>query len=155
MLVVAYDNRSDIAVEEPLLEEIEDAMVRTLLHQELGIECEISFSFVSPEEIKKLNVEYRGKDAVTDVLSFPMYEDFCKNREAIISDNPYLPLLLGDIVICTDQATKQAKEYGTTFVRELSYLSVHSVLHLLGYDHMEAADKSLMRSIEKEIMNDD
>ncbi|AFA48705.1 rRNA maturation RNase YbeY [Acetobacterium woodii] len=155
MLIVAYDNRSDIEIEDTALEEIEDAMMRTLLHQEVEIECEISFSFVSPDEIKELNAEYRKKDTVTDVLSFPMHEDFCKNKKAIICDNPYLPLLLGDIVICTRQAEIQAKEYGNTFTRELSYLSVHSVLHLLGYDHMEEADKLLMRSIEKEIMNDD
>lgn len=153
MLIVAYDNRSDIEIEDTMLEEIEDAMMRTLLHQEIGIECEISFSFVNPDEIKKLNAEYRGKDAVTDVLSFPMHEDFLKNKQVIIRDNPYLPLLLGDIVICTQQAEIQAKEYENTFIRELSYLSVHSVLHLLGYDHMEENDKSLMRGIEKAIMS--
>ncbi|MBI4856499.1 MAG: rRNA maturation RNase YbeY [Acetobacterium woodii] len=155
MLVVAYDNRSDLKIDESVLEEIEDAMVRTLLHQEIGVECEVSFSFVKAEEIKSLNAEYRGKDAVTDVLSFPMYEDFFNNQESIIKDNPFLPLLLGDIVICVQQAAIQAEEYGNTLTRELSYLSVHSVLHLLGYDHMEEEDKSVMRRIEKEIMEDD
>lgn len=155
MLVVAYDNRSDLKIDESVLEEIEDAMVRTLLHQEIGVECEVSFSFVKAEEIKSLNAEYRGKDAVTDVLSFPMYEDFFNNQESIIKDNPFLPLLLGDIVICAQQAAIQAEEYGNTLTRELSYLSVHSILHLLGYDHMEEDDKSVMRRIEKEIMEDD
>jgi len=155
MLVVAYDNRSEFEIADTILEEIEDAMVRVLLHQEIQVECEVSFSFVSASEIKDLNSEYRGKDAVTDVLSFPMYEDFILNRDVIIKDNPFLPLLLGDIVICVEQAETQAEEYGNTLTRELSYLSVHSVLHLLGYDHMEGDDKSAMRRIEKEIMGDD
>ncbi|MEO1816492.1 MAG: rRNA maturation RNase YbeY [Acetobacterium sp.] len=155
MLVVAYDNRSEFEIANPILEEIEDAMVRTLLHQEIEVECEVSFSFVSAAEIKDLNKEYRDKDMVTDVLSFPMYEDFIRNRETIIKENPFLPLLLGDIVICIEQAETQAKEYGNTLTRELSYLSVHSVLHLLGYDHMEDDEKSQMRRIEKEIMGDE
>jgi len=155
MLVAAYDNRSEFEIEDAMLEEIEDAMVRTLLHQEIGVECEVSFSFVKAEEIKNLNAEYRGIDAVTDVLSFPMHEDFINNREAIIKENPFLPLLLGDIVICVQQAKTQAEEYGNTLTRELCYLSVHSVLHLLGYDHMEDDEKSVMRIIEKELMGDD
>jgi len=155
MLVVAYDNRSDVEIEESILEEIEDAMKRTLLHQEIGVECEISFSFVNAEEIKNLNANYRGKNAVTDVLSFPMHEDFLYDRVMILKDYPRLPLLLGDVVICIQQAMAQAEEYGNTLTRELCYLSVHSVLHLLGYDHMEDNEKSVMRSIEKEIMGDD
>jgi len=154
MLVVAYDNRSDIEIEESILEEIEDAMKRTLLHREIGVECEISYSFVNADEIKELNATYRGKDVVTDVLSFPMHEDFLYDRVAILKENSHLPLLLGDIVICVQQAVAQAKEYGNSLTRELCYLSVHSVLHLLGYDHMEDDDKSVMRRIEKEIMGD-
>nr|WP_320025977.1 rRNA maturation RNase YbeY [uncultured Acetobacterium sp.] len=155
MLVVAYDNRSDLEIDEFILEEIEDAMIRTLLYHEIEVECEVSFSFVKAEEIKSLNAEYRGKNAITDVLSFPMHEEFINNKELIIKENPFLPLLLGDVVICTQQAAVQAEEYGNTLTRELSYLSVHSVLHLLGYDHMEDEDKSEMRRIEKEIMGDD
>ncbi|PKM58744.1 MAG: rRNA maturation RNase YbeY [Firmicutes bacterium HGW-Firmicutes-4] len=155
MLVVAYDNRSEIEIADAILEELEDAMVRTLLHQEIEVECEVSFSFVSTAEIKELNRDYRDKDAVTDVLSFPMYEAFILNRETIIKNNPFLPLLLGDVVICLEQAETQAQEYGNTLTRELSYLSVHSILHLLAYDHMEDDEKSQMRRIEKEIMGDD
>ncbi len=155
MLVVAYDNRSQFEIDQAILEEIEDAMVRILLHQEIEVECEISFSFVSADEIKKLNRDYRGKDAVTDVLSFPMYEDFITHRESIIKENPFLPLLLGDIVICLEQAKTQAQEYENTLTRELCYLSVHSVLHLLGYDHLEDDQKAVMRAIEKEVMGDD
>lgn len=155
MLVVAYDNRSEFEIADAILEEIEDAMVRTLLDQEIEVECEVSFSFVSAAEIKNLNAEYRGKDMVTDVLSFPMYEDFIFHYGIIIKENPFLPLLLGDIVICVQQAETQAQEYGNTLTRELSYLSVHSILHLLGYDHMEEDEKAAMRQVEKEIMGED
>lgn len=154
MLIVAFDNRSDLQINESILEEIEDAMLRTLLHQEVSVECEISFSFVNANEIQSLNASYRKKDAVTDVLSFPMYENFITDQENIIKENPFLPLLLGDVVICMQQAIIQAEEYGNSLERELTYLSVHSVLHLLGYDHMNEHDKSVMRGIEKDIMGD-
>jgi len=155
MIVVTFDNRSELEIDDSLLEEIEDAMTRTLLHQEIGVECEISFSFVGAEEIRSLNAEYRGIDKATDVLSFPMYDHFMDNLETIIGENQFLPLLLGDVVINTQQAKIQAEEYGHSLTRELCYLSVHSVLHLLGYDHMEDDEKSVMRIIEKELMGDD
>ena len=81
-----------------------------------------------------------------------MYEDFILNRETIIKDNPFLPLLLGDIVICIEQAETQAQEYGNTLTRELSYLSVHSILHLLGYDHMEEEERKDMEKRQEEIL---
>ena len=155
MLVVAYDNRSEFEIEDAMLEEIEDAMVRTLLHQEIGVECEISFSFVEPAEMQSLNAEYRGINEATDVLSFPMYDHLIDNLESVLEENQCLPLLIGDVVINTQQAKCQAEEYGNSLCRELCYLSVHSVLHLLGYDHMEDEEKSDMRIIEKDLMGDD
>jgi len=155
MLVVAFDNRSDLLVDDTLLEEIEDAMMRTLLDQELGVECEISFSFVEPAEMQLLNAEYRGINKATDVLSFPMYDHLIDNLESVLEENQCLPLLIGDVVINTQQAKCQAEEYGNSLTRELCYLSVHSVLHLLGYDHMEDKEKSIMRIIEKDLIGDD
>ncbi|WKY46481.1 rRNA maturation RNase YbeY [Eubacteriaceae bacterium ES3] len=154
MLVTIFDNRSDTEVSESLLEEIEGYMTRTLLHEEIGVECEISYSFVGAEEIKSLNAEYRGKDQVTDVLSFPMYEDFLINKEEILKSAAAHPILLGDVIINTDQAKSQGEEFGHGFLREICYLSVHSVLHLLGYDHLDDEDKLEMRKVEKEIMGD-
>lgn len=155
MIVVAFENRSDLMIEDSLLEEIEEAMMRTLLHEEIGVECEISFSFVSPKEIQLLNEEYRGINEVTDVLSFPMYDHLIDNLKSVLKENHCMPLLLGDVVINTEQAKCQAEEYGHSLNRELCYLSVHSVLHLLGYDHMEDEEKSEMRTIEKDLMGDD
>ena len=155
MIVVAFDNRSDLMIDDALLEEIEEVMMRTLLHEEIGVECEISFSFVSPQEIQSLNEQYRKINEVTDVLSFPMYDQLMDNLKQVLKENHCLPLLLGDVVINTQQARLQAEEYGHSLNRELCYLSVHSVLHLLGYDHMEDEEKSQMRIIEKDLMGDD
>lgn len=107
---------------------------------------EISVTFVSTEEIRELNGVYRGKDRVTDVLSFPQYEDLNEvPKEGVIC--------LGDVVICPEQALLQADEYGHSGERELVYLFVHSIFHLLGYDHMEEDDKQEMRDMEEKIMS--
>ncbi len=103
----------------------------------------ISVSFVSKEEIKKLNKKYRNVDEVTDVLSFPMYE----------GEFPDVPELeLGDVVICMDKVRAQAKEFGHSEERESMYLFTHSVFHLLGYDHIKEADKKIMRAKEEKVM---
>lgn len=108
--------------------------------------AEISLSFVSEEEIKELNKKYRGIDNHTDVLSFPLIEDFdCLNTE-----DEYM---LGDVVICLPQAYRQAEEYGHSPRREIVYLFVHSVCHLLGFDHMQEDEKKEMRQREEEVMS--
>ena len=122
---------------------------------------EISLSFVSEVEIQEMNRIHRNVDAVTDVLSFPMFEagELAKAAERAAqkqkepeSVEPYL--LLGDVVICEAQARRQAKEYGHSYDREVVYLFVHSMLHLLGYDHMEEEDKAVMRAQEEIIMRE-
>lgn len=107
---------------------------------------EISLTFVSKDEMKRLNSMYRNRDRVTDVLSFPLIEDF----EDVDEDRE---LLLGDVVICLPVAEEQAEEYGHSREREIVYLFVHSVCHLLGYDHMEEEEKRQMRQREEEVMS--
>ena len=97
--------------------------------------AEISVTFVDNNRIHELNREYRGKDSATDVLSFPLGENGCK--------------LLGDIVISMERAMEQAELYGHSLQREVAYLTVHSMLHLLGYDH-EAGGLEAVRMREKE-----
>ena len=109
-------------------------------------QVEISVTFVSSEEIHELNKIYRDKDAVTDVLSFPQYDTLDDVKTEGI-------LCLGDVVICPEQALLQADEYGHSGERELVYLFVHSVFHLLGYDHIEDEDKNEMRTQEERIMS--
>ncbi|MGI6765808.1 MAG: rRNA maturation RNase YbeY [Lentihominibacter sp.] len=109
----------------------------------VGRDAEISLSFVSAEEIRELNRYYRGMDSVTDVLSFPMYDDNDVFEEELI---------LGDVVICMDRVREQAAELGHSEEREVVYLFTHSVLHLIGYDHISAEDKREMRQREEEVM---
>lgn len=107
--------------------------------------AEISVTFVDMEEIHQLNNEYRGVDRPTDVLSFPQFDD--------LDDLPDEgEICLGDVVICSDKAKEQAEEFGHTFEREIIYLFVHSILHLLGYDHMDEDEKKVMRRQEELVM---
>lgn len=106
----------------------------------------VSVTFVDEEEIHALNKQYRGVDRGTDVLSFPQFDD--------LNDVPDKgEVCIGDVVICPEQALLQADEFGHSPERELIYLFVHSVFHLLGYDHMEENDKIKMREKEELIMN--
>ncbi|MDU6063887.1 MAG: rRNA maturation RNase YbeY [Anaerococcus sp.] len=111
--------------------------------------CEISISFVDEEKIRELNRDFRSIYRVTDVLSFPIEDFFNEDRKTLL-EKPYL--MLGDVVICLDVARRQAEELGHSFEREIMYLTCHSILHLLGYDHMEDNDKKIMRAKEKEVM---
>ena len=113
--------------------------------------------FTDEEGIRSLNASTRGKDAVTDVLSFPNLENiFCKPiRKA---DFPFDTdeegnLFLGSVVICRQRAAQQAEEYGHSLEREVYYLAVHGLCHLLGYDHEEESDKALMRVREERILS--
>ncbi|WP_312650420.1 rRNA maturation RNase YbeY [Aminipila sp.] len=106
----------------------------------------VSVTFVDEEEIHSLNKQYRGVDRITDVLSFPQFDD--------LNDIPEEgEVCIGDVVICPEQALLQADDFGHSPERELIYLFVHSIFHLLGYDHMEEADKLEMRAKEELIMN--
>lgn len=119
-------------------------VVKTVLDNDgLSMAYEVSITFVDKDEIHKLNREYRKVDRPTDVLSFPMNEEFL--IEGVDS-------MLGDIVICMDIAKDQAKEYDHSLDREIMYLTCHSMLHLLGYDHIDEDDKKIMRGKEKEVM---
>ena len=97
----------------------------------------------TPERIRTLNREFRNVDRVTDVLTFPAWEG-----EISLSADGYL----GDIMICYERAKEQAEEYGHSLLRELSFLAVHGVLHLLGYDHMTEADERVMREKQSAIL---
>jgi len=154
MVTVEVDNRSHEEIDYAILKQVEIFINRTLEVEGFvsDIPKEISFSLVTPEEIHQLNHDYRQVDRETDVLSFPMLE-FPEDRDMLLYDMG-IPVMLGDIIISLAQAKKQAEEYGNTLEREICYLTVHSVLHLLGYDHMIEEDKKEMRAREKKIMGD-
>lgn len=107
----------------------------------------LSVSFVDAEEIQRLNREYRGKDAVTDVLSFPQFDPYEYMQD-------WDEVALGDVVICEERARQQAEEFGHSYERELIYLFVHSCFHLLGYDHETEEEKKVMREKEEKVMTE-
>lgn len=111
----------------------------------------ISITLTNPENIKKINKEYRNIDKETDVLSFPMFEKAEIENKIIKNDFEHEDIL-GDIVISIDRVKEQAIEYGHSFERELSYMLVHGFYHLMGYDHIEEEDKKIMRPKEEHIL---
>lgn len=113
-----------------LIDSIKKCCAAALDEEEIDERAEVSLTVVDNEEIRELNNEFRGKDSVTDVLSFPMSEhgEFDVNPE---TDR----IMLGDIVISAERARQQAEEYGHSFEREMCFLATHSMFHLLGYDH--------------------
>lgn len=108
----------------------------------------INIVLTNPENIRKINKEQRNIDKETDVLSFPMFE-----KDEIKMAGNENPDVLGDIVISVQKVEEQAKEYGHSFKRELSYMVVHGFYHLLGYDHMNEKDKLEMRAKEENILS--
>ena len=112
----------------------------------------ITITLTTPSKIRKINNEYRQIDRATDVLSFPMFEKSELDKK--IENNDFLyEDILGDIIIPVEKVKEQAKEYGHSFERELSYMVVHGFYHLMGYDHIEEKDKVIMRPKEEKILN--
>lgn len=109
----------------------------------------VNVVLTNPENIKKLNKEYRKIDKETDVLSFPMFEKYELEERKVFNED-----VLGDIVISIEKVREQAKEYGHSFERELSYMAVHGFYHLMGYDHIDEKDKIIMRRKEEKILKE-
>lgn len=147
-MTLEITNETDIALESNLESLIQDAMSCVLKHESITTDGEVSLLFVDNLKIQALNREFRNKDSVTDVLSFPQYDSI--KDEGI--NEPYI--YLGDIVISLDEAKSQAEEYSHSIEREIVYLVVHSLFHLIGYDHMTDLDKSEMRLHEKAVLKE-
>lgn len=160
--MIFIDNRQNkIEVTKELEKTIENVIEYTLKEEKVDVPCEISIILIDDEEIRDINRENRNIDRVTDVLSFPMLnypkgkvfkEAYC-NYDFEPSDLDDGNLVLGDIALSLEKAKEQSLEFGHSFLRESAYLTVHSVLHLLGYDHMEEDEKDIMRKREEEILN--
>ena len=109
----------------------------------------VNIIFTNPDKIRQTNKEYRNVDKETDVLSFPMFE-----KEEILNYEPkQWQEVLGDIMISIERVQEQAKEYGHSFERELAYMMVHGFYHLMGEDHIEEADKVVMRQKEENVLS--
>ncbi len=127
-----------------------DDVINKVISHTLKLEkcknCEFSIIFISDEEIREMNKTYRGKDYVTDVISFALEDDQKIFNEEI--------RLLGDIFISIDQMKRQAEEYGHSEVRELSFLCVHGLLHLLGYDHENEEEETVMFGKQEKVLDE-
>ncbi|MCY6371814.1 rRNA maturation RNase YbeY [Clostridium ganghwense] len=159
--MIYIDNRQDkIEVTNKLVEKVEEIINYALKEEEVHISTEVSVIFIDNENIRELNKEQRNIERVTDVLSFPMldysegqvYKEVYEHNNFHDADLHEGQLILGDIVLSLERAKEQSEEYGHSFMREVCYLTVHSVLHLLGYDHMIDEDKIRMRKREEEIL---
>ena len=152
--IIFENNQDKIEVHDGLCDLIERVAETVLEQEEFSQECEISVLFVDDEEIRTYNHEHRGIDKSTDVLSFPMLE-YDEDGEIISEDIGFGDvLMLGDIVLSLEHAKAQSEEYGHSFEREVGFLTAHSMLHLLGYDHEEDEESRLtMREKEEKALS--
>ena len=134
---------------------VEKCARNVLSRENVDFPAEIDITVVDADTIREMNAEYRSKDSVTDVLSFPMYEFYNGEPREELDEEPDTGcVMLGDMILCYTRACEQAKEFGHSAARECGYLTTHSMLHLLGYDHeRNDEDTRLMRSREEEYMN--
>ncbi len=130
---------------------IRRACTAALKHEDFPLPCEISVIIVDNKKIHEINLEQRGVDSPTDVLSFPQYDITGGEEPEVNPENGLCPL--GDIVLSAEKAVEQSEAYGHSFRREIAYLTVHSMLHLLGYDHIDGGIEQVhMREHEERIM---
>lgn len=155
------ENRQEkLEVTEDLIKKITEVSEFALKEEGVTEEYQISLLFVDNEEIREINKETRNIDRETDVLSFPMldfengkvYKDMYIGFEFDETYKDGNELVLGDMVLSLEKAKEQSVEFGHSYEREVCYLVIHSILHLLGYDHMIEEDKVKMRCREEEIL---
>ncbi len=147
--VTIYDKQKKVELTVNMRKLIRKACSYTLKSESFNSDAQIDVSVVDDEQIKEINNECRNINLATDVLSFPLGENGSYDLD--LSTGAYM---LGDVVLSAEHAIAQAGEYGHSVEREMAYLTVHSVLHLLGYDHIHNdAEKSVMREHEERVMS--
>ena len=160
-MILFEDRQTKVKINDGLVKSMEKIIDFALKSEKLILDYEISIIYVDNKKIREINNEFRNIDKETDVLSFPMLE-YPKGKvykdiylESKLDDSFFdeSKLVLGDIAISAEKAMEQSQEFGHSFERETVYLTVHSILHLLGYDHMVEAEKVIMRKREEEILN--
>lgn len=150
-LTVYYENEQNaIPVTYKLKMLIRRAIAETLAFEQYNNDVEVSVTLTDNENIQDLNLRFRGIDAPTDVLSFPLFDFEGETDEPPVDE---IQNMLGDIVLNLERTRAQAEEYGHSFEREAAFLTVHSMLHLLGYDHETGEDDEAdMRARQRAIM---
>lgn len=149
MIINLENAQEKIYLEETVLKRLQEGIDAVAALNGLAEEAEVDVTIVDDEEIHELNRQYRGMDKPTDVLSFALDEGEEDEPELIGGPEEHL---YGDIIISAETALRQAEEYGHGLEREMTYLAVHGMFHLLGYDHMTEEDKAEMRAKEEEAL---
>ncbi len=149
-MTILTDNRTEFEIDE-FIELFEQVAEKTLEKEGFPQNTEISISIVTNEEIRNINKYYRGIDQETDVLSFPQLT-FSENEEYELNENG--DIMLGDIIISYEKALVQAENYGHSITREMAFLTAHSMLHLLGYDHITKEEEEPMFKLQNEILDE-
>ena len=155
---ISYE--ADKVLEIPYEEIIRRVIDAALLQENCPYEAEVSVTLTDADEVQRINREFRGIDKTTDVLSFPMAEydspaDFAFLEEDAAFDcfNPETgEFLLGDIILNVAKVKEQAETFGHSLTRELAFLTAHSMLHLMGYDHIKEEDRIIMEGRQKLLM---
>ncbi len=158
-MTLYFDEEGDLALPLKCREIAEKAAESALDVVKCPYEAQVSLLLTMNTQIQEMNKEFRGIEKPTDVLSFPMIEytvpgefDFLEERDDCF-DPETGELTLGDIVISKEKVMAQAEEYGHSALREYAFLIVHSILHLVGYDHMEEDERKAMEKMQNEIMD--
>ncbi|MCI8280413.1 MAG: rRNA maturation RNase YbeY [Lachnospiraceae bacterium] len=157
-MTITYKNDSGLCFDFPEEELAVSTVEAALLAEEFPYEAQVSILLVTEEEIRRVNIQARAIDATTDVLSFPLIAyvrpgDFSNIEEDLDNFDPDTgEALLGDVVLCAARVKEQAKLYGHSEKREFCFLILHSMLHLLGYDHMSEEDASQMEEKQRHIL---
>ncbi len=151
MLINLENDQEKINLADEVLLRLQEGLQAAARLNNLEEDAEVDVTIVDDEEIRALNRDYRGMDRPTDVLSFALDEDCEDSGEPELIGAP-AEHLYGDIIISAETAQRQAEEYGHGLERELTYLAVHGMFHLLGYDHMTEEDKAEMRAKEEEAL---
>ncbi len=151
-MIINLENDQDvIELPQEVLQRLQQGLEAVASLNGLPQEAEVDVTIVDDAEIHSMNREYRGMDRPTDVLSFALDEDCEDEDEPELIGGPE-EHLYGDIIISAETALRQAEEYGHGLEREMTYLAVHGMFHLLGYDHMTEEDKAEMRAKEEEAL---
>ena len=150
---IAVQNESSLVLTDALESRLKEAVLATLRAEQVEIPCEVSILLCTNDEIHRLNLEYRGKDSPTDVLSFPIYD----SREELYEEANSFEIAdffcIGDVVIAPDVVKEAASEIGDPFEVHLCRMCIHSVLHLLGYDHETSPeDETVMLGKQEAIL---
>lgn len=151
MDIIIANEQDKVRIEDALFETLEQVGILALTEAGSLDNYEVSVLVTDNGEIRDLNRTYRKVDSETDVLSFPQFEEEGDGEEPLFF-NETDEIVLGDIIISAEKALEQSEDFGHSFDREMSYLLVHGILHLLGYDHETEDEKASMRKMEEKIL---